>query len=126
MDTHTKLVKSLIEAFKGRGYIILRAVAEGYNPPYTIGRHKPDIIAKDTRGVLIIGEAKIGEDLLKQETKEKFTDFSSRIMSEGILRGTNIPLHIIVPKDKMDLLRQVLGSLGLSNKIGERIILWAE
>lgn len=126
MDVHQKLVNALIAAFQNKGYTILRAVANAYPVPYKIGRHEPDIIAKDSNGLLIIGEAKIGEDLLAERSKEQFLDFSNRIMSEGLLRGEKIPLHIIVPQKDVGVLRQVLASLGLENKIGDRIFIWAE
>ena len=126
MDLHQRLVNALISAFQSRGYTILRAVGGTYTEPYKIGRHEPDIIAKDNNGLLIIGEAKRSEDLFSETTKEQLIDFSNRIMAEGLLRGIKIPLHIIVPQKDMQTLRQVLGSLGLANKIGERIFIWSE
>lgn len=126
MDLHQSLTNALISAFQNRGYTILKAVGGVYIEPYKIGRHEPDIIAKDNNGLLIIGEAKIGEDLFSERTKEQFLDFSSRIMSEGPLRGVKIPLHIIVQQKDVGTLRQVLGNLGLANKIGERIFIWSE
>lgn len=126
MDTHTRLVNALISAFKNKGYTITRATITGYSEPYKIGRYEPDIIAKDSQGLLIIGEAKKGEDLFVEKTKEQFMDFSNRIMSEGLLRGAKIPLHIIVEQKDVEMLRKVLNSLGLANKIGERIIIWSE
>lgn len=126
MDLHQSLTNALISAFQNRGYTILKAAGGAYTEPYKIGRHKPDIIAKDNNGLLIIGEAKIGEDLFSERAKEQFLDFSSRIMSEGPLRGVKIPLHIIVQQKDVGTLRQVLGNLGLANKIGERIFIWSE
>lgn len=126
MNPHQTLVNALISAFQSRGYTIVRAVGGNYSEPYKIGRHEPDIIAKDNNGLLIIGEAKVGEDLFSETTKEQLVDFSNRIMSEGLLRGVKIPLHIIVPQKDTGTVRQVLGSLGLTNKIGERIFIWSE
>lgn len=126
MDLHQRLVNALISAFQNKGYSILRAVGGAYPDPYKIGRHEPDIIAKDNNGLLIIGEAKISEDLQAERSKEQLLDFSNRIMSEGLLRGTKIPLHIIVPQKDVGTLRQVLTNLGLENKIGDRIIIWTE
>lgn len=126
MDLHQRLVNALISAFQNKGYSILRAVGGVYPDPYKIGRHEPDIIAKDNNGLLIIGEAKISEDLQAERSKEQLLDFSNRIMSEGLLRGTKIPLHIIVPQKDVGTLRQVLTNLGLENKIGDRIFIWTE
>lgn len=126
MDLHQRLVNALISAFQNKRYSILRAVGGSYPDPYKIGRHEPDIIAKDNNGLLIIGEAKISEDLQAERSKEQLLDFSNRIMSEGLLRGTKIPLHIIVPQKDVGTLRQVLTNLGLENKIGDRIFIWTE
>lgn len=126
MDLHQRLVNALLSAFQNKGYSILRAVGGVYPDPYKIGRHEPDIIAKDNNGLLIIGEAKISEDLQAERSKEQLLDFSNRIMSEGLLRGTKIPLHIIVPQKDVGTLRQVLTNLGLENKIGDRIFIWTE
>lgn len=126
MDQHQRLVNALISAFQGRGYTVLKAVGSSFSDPYKIGRHEPDIIARDNDGLLIIGEAKIGEDLFSETTKEQLLDFSSRIMSEGLLRGKKIPLHVIVSQTDVSTLRQVLTNLGLGNKVGERIFIWTE
>lgn len=126
MDPHLNLVNSLIAAFLGKGYVILKASNGSYPAPESIGRHEPDILAQDSSGLLHIGEAKTVNDVSSQLTKEQFTDFSSRIMSEGPLRGSKVPLHIIVPNDQSDTLRQVLAELGLSNKIGESIYIWTD
>lgn len=124
MDEHQNLVNSLIAAFQSKGYTILKAAAINYQAPDAIGRHEPDILARDQQGVLIIGEAKTENDISSQTSKEQFLDFSNRIMSEGPLRGTKIPLHVIVTQDQSVSLRQVLATLGLSNKIGESIFIW--
>lgn len=126
MDRHQELVNALISAFQGRGYTILKAVGGSFADPYKIGRHEPDIIAKDNNGLLIIGEAKIGDDLFSETTKEQLLDFSSRIMAEGLLRGAKIPLHVIVPQADASNLRRVLANLGLKNKVGERVFIWTE
>lgn len=126
MDEHQNLVNSLIVAFQNRGYTILKAAATPYHAPGTIGRHEPDILAIDQQGVLIIGEAKTGSDISNQTSKEQFLDFSNRIMSEGPLRGAKIPLHLIVTQEHSTALRQVLATLGLSNKIGESIFIWTK
>ena len=124
MDEHQNLVNALIAAFQSRGYTILKAAVTNYQAPEAIGRHEPDVIARDQQGVLVIGEAKTANDLSSQTSIEQFVDFSNRIMSDGPLRGTKIPLHIIVPQNQANALRQVLASLGLSIKIGESIFIW--
>lgn len=126
MDDHQRLVNLLIGAFQNQGLTILRAVGGNFPDPYNIGRHKPDIIARDQSGLLIIGEAKTTEDISSERSKEQYLDFSDRIMSEGVLKGKPVPLHIIVPRGDSDLLRQTIANLGLVNKLNDRIIIWVE
>jgi len=126
MDEHQRLVNLLISAFQKEGYIILRATGGNFPEPYKIGRHEPDIIATEQSGLIIIGEAKTEDDINGSQSQEQYLDFSNRIMSEGLLKGRRIPLHIIVPKNSSPLLRQSLASLGISNKIGGQIIIWVD
>lgn len=122
-----RLVNSLINAFKKHGYEILRAVGGDYQEPYKIGRHEPDIIARDPEsGLIIIGEAKTAESLSSPYTKEQFLDFTQRIMAEGSSRGKRIPFHIIVPKAELGKVKGLLTELGLEREIGLNIILWYE
>ena len=122
--THKKLVKALVEKFEKDGVKVTHATLEGYKEPYKIGRHEPDIIAQDSRGVLIIGEAKTKDDLDSETSKEQFLDFSSMMMSESILRGMPIPFHIIIKENTLLDLKSVLVFLGLDYKINNRIQIW--
>ena len=126
MDEHQRLVNSLIAAFQREGYEVLRAVGGNFPEPYQVGRHEPDIIARDQYGLIIIGEAKTSDDVSSERSQEEYQDFSSRIMSEGLLKGKQVPLHIIVPRSSSDLLRQSLTNFGLHNKIGSQIVIWVE
>jgi len=123
-NEHQNLVDALVKAFINEGHIIENADSGGYQRPPAIGRHEPDIIAKTQNGLIIIGEAKIKEDLNGEISKEQFIDFSSRIMASGLLKGQAVPFHIVVKKEAADDLRLVLASLGLSNKIGNIITIW--
>lgn len=121
---HQNLVDALVKAFMAEGFTIETADSGSYNRPSVIGRHEPDIIAKTNNGLIIIGEAKTADDFYSETSKEQFIDFSSRIMSSGILKGQPVPFHIIVKKDAAADLRSVLQSLGLGNKIGSIITIW--
>jgi len=123
-NEHQNLVDALVKAFISKGYIIESADSGSYQRPPAIGRHEPDIIAKTSNGLIIIGEAKIKEDLNGEISKEQFIDFSSRIMASGLLKGQAVLLHIVVKKDAAEDLRLVLHSLGLGNKIGNIITIW--
>lgn len=126
MDRHANLVNSLISAFINRDYTILNAANGSYTAPAVIGRHEPDIMAQDQNGLIHIGEAKTIINNSDQVSKEQFVDFSTRIMSEGPLRGKKVILHIIVPKEQSNNLRQFLTILGLANKIGDNIFIWID
>lgn len=121
---HQNLVDALVKAFIGQGFTIVTADSGSYSRPSAIGRHEPDIVAKDKSGLIIIGEAKTADDFYSETSKEQFIDFSSRIMSSGALQGQSVPFHIVVKKDDEADLRSVLQSLGLANKIGNVITIW--
>lgn len=123
-NEHQNLVDVLVKALINEGYVIENADSGSYQRPTTIGRHEPDIIAKTSNGLIIIGEAKIREDLNGEISKEQFIDFSSRIMASGLLKGQAVPFHIVVKREAAEDLRIVLASLGLSNKIGNIITIW--
>lgn len=124
MDPHRLLVSSLVSALQSRGYTVLKADDGSHSAPERIGRHEPDVLARDPNGLLIIGEAKTENDISSQISKEQFLDFSNRIMSDGPLRGKVVPLHIIVPQRAYENLKNELSQLGLATKIGDSIIIW--
>ncbi|MFZ5365790.1 MAG: hypothetical protein ACOZBZ_00675 [Patescibacteria group bacterium] len=103
---HQGLVQALVEAFIGqRRYNVVAAAVEGYPDPEKVGRHEPDIIAKDDYGAWQIGEAKTGDGDLDEQAKEQFLDFSK------------YSLHAIVPKSKEEDLREFLRELGLIGRV---------
>lgn len=119
---HQKLVAALIEHFKTKlGYTIISASINGYGEPIKQGRHEPDIIARDSRDILHLAEAKIGDDIFSDITKEQFLDFSSRIMTAS---NTPVPFHIIVYKEDESLVINRLNQLGLGGLIGDKITIW--
>lgn len=116
-DEHQTLVKALIDKFVNDGLVIIKAAYEGYDEPYKIERHKPDIIAKDSNtDIVSIGEAKLCDDLTSDRTKEQFEDFSSRVVTEGKSKGATVPFHIVVPKSCPDDVVSVLAKLHLGDK----------
>lgn len=121
-DLHQKLVRALIKKFVLEGLEILKAADEGYEEPYKIGRHKPDIIARDAqKETFSIGEAKICDDLTSDRTKEQFEDFSSRVMGEGKSKGTTVSFHVVVPKSCEDNAWLMFRTLGLSDRINIKV-----
>lgn len=121
---HQNLVDALVKALIAQGFTIETADSGSYTRPSAIGRHEPDIVARAGNGLIIIGEAKTTDNFYSETSKEQFIDFSSRIMSSGVLQGQPVPFHIIVKKDVAVDLRSVLQSLGLGNKIGGVITIW--
>jgi len=120
---HQRLVAALVAHFQTKlGYTILSAANYGNFPqPEKHGRHAPDVVARDQRGVLHLAEAETGNSIYAQDTGEQLFDFSNRVMT-----GTNIPVpfHIVVYKKDYNILIQRLRDLGLSYKINNQIIVW--
>lgn len=114
--THENLVKALVGQFKKEGLEITHAALKGYKAPYKIGRHEPDIIAQDNRGVLVIGEAKTKNDLDSETSREQFLDFSNRVMASGPMENEKLFLHIIVEEEGYFDLKRILEKLGLHFK----------
>jgi hypothetical protein len=82
-ELHRDLVAWLV-SYTAREYGEVTHVA-GRNEcpdPYVIGRHEPDLIAKSADGLVVIGEAKIGEDLDAEGSREQLADFSTAIDPE--------------------------------------------
>lgn len=125
IQEHQKLVDSLMNAFKEKGYEILEVDSKDYSQPEKFGRHQPDIVAKTPEGLIVIGEAKTSNDIISERSKEQYWDFSTRQMAEGPLKGHSVEFHIIVyHKNDLENLRKVLYELGLGIKIGKNIFLW--
>ncbi|MDO8621231.1 MAG: hypothetical protein Q7R31_03035 [Candidatus Levybacteria bacterium] len=120
---HQDLIKALKNHFIQRlGFTILSVdLPESLDKPFQIGRHSPDIIAKDQFGIIQIGEAKVGDNISSPESEEQFKDFSNQVM-----RGTNVPvpLHIIIFQKDYNTLLTKLTTVGLSQKIGTKIVIW--
>lgn len=120
---HQQLVQALVNHFRSTLNFSINGVdLPGYAvKPFQIGRHTPDIIAKDSLGVIQIGDAKYGDDISSETSKEEFLDFSNQKMR---ITGQNVPLHIVVFKfDEFKLISR-LNNIGLGYKIGNLIKIW--
>lgn len=121
-DIHQKLVKVLIDKFVNDGLEIVKAAYEGYEEPYKVGAHKPDIIAQDkTTELFSIGEAKRCEDLTSDRTKQQFRDFSDQKMTGGKSTGVAVPFHIVVPKRCRNDVVPILVQLGIGSRTNIKI-----
>jgi hypothetical protein len=121
-NQHRRLVKRLIDELVKSGVRILTADFEGYLKPRRQGRHEPDVVGEDSSGLLVIGEAKLCQDLTTLHTYEQLRDFSSRQMGDGALEGVAVPFHIIIPMDCSPELHRILKDLNLHDK--DNIHIW--
>lgn len=114
---HKSLVKNLIEHFKSSGLEIQYANYDGYEKPFVITRHAPDVIAYDRQNQLgYIGEAEMCNELSEQLAKEKFEDFSKKLMSRGKSEKARLPFFIAVPNECNSKIPQALRDLGIANR----------
>lgn len=84
---------------------------EAVHVPPRIGRHRPDVIGinMETK-VLCIGEAKTGDDLLSERTREQLLDYSNIV---GATSGLRFELIIGVPRNEESILLRLMVDLGL-------------
>ena len=114
---HKSLVKNLIEHFKSSGFDVQYANYEGYEKPFTINRHAPDVIAVDRATQLgYIGEAKMCNELTEELTKEQFEDFSKKLMKAGKSERARLPLFIAVPHECESRVPQTLRDFKLDQR----------
>lgn len=112
-DEHQRLVGALIDQFITDGLEIVKAAYEGFE---AIGRHEPDIIARDPQTEIIsIGEAKTCSNLASERSQGQFEDFANRLMAIGRSENAVVPLHIIPPVRCAQAVWTVLGQLGLDS-----------
>ena len=104
-DEHQTIVLGLINHFKKKNFSIICAAYSGYSECDKQGRHEPDVVAKDSSGLLHIGEAETCDSLRNEDTIEQFKDFSSRSMTND---KRVVPFYIGIPKGCEDELLSVL------------------
>lgn len=114
---HHSLVKKLIDHFLSSGLEIQYADYEGYEKPFVISRHIPDVIAFDRAKQLgYIGEAKMCTELTEQMTKEQFEDFSKKLMRKGKSERARLPFFIAVPNECKTKISQTLRDFNLEQR----------
>jgi hypothetical protein len=110
-------VKNLIDHFTSSGLEIQYANYEGYEKPFVITRHAPDVIAFDrTKQLGYIGEAEMCNEITEELAKEKFVDFSKKLMSRGKSERTRLPFFIAVPHECNSRIPQALRDLGIEDR----------
>ncbi len=112
-DEHQSLVKGLIDEFEAKGKKIICADYGEYPRCEKIGRHEPDVVARDSSGLEYIGEAETCDSLNNKDTIEQFTDYSDRVMTSD---QRKVPLIIAIPsKCEIDLV-QTIKTNGLGSR----------
>lgn len=107
-QSHDSLVEGLIDYLKSKGLQVVLANFQGYEKPFLIKRHSPDVLAKDpSSGLVYIGVVKLCTSLEEKITQEKFQDFSKRLMKSSGGEKIRVPLVIAVPKDCQSKVREV-------------------
>lgn len=122
---HQDLIKAAIATFSSQGYSIIEAAnINGYPSPQAHGGYEPDIVMRDNSGKIHLVEAKTGNDLTSEGTKNQLLAFSNRIMpTDSPLSGQVVPFHIIVRHSDLPTLSRVLDELGLSILLGTRVFI---
>ncbi len=104
---HPSLIKGLIDHFVSGGLSIQYAKYEGFEKPFVITRHAPDVIAVNPKNQLgYIGKVKLCNELGERSTMEQFTDFAKIPMKSGRSQGAMMPFFICVPQECHSKIRQ--------------------
>jgi hypothetical protein len=121
---HRNIVEALVRYFAEQGWEILYAACGDYEDPPAQGRHEPDVIAQDSRGVWVIGEAKTGDgDLNTEHSRQQYWDFAHRVMKNG--KRTPCPFYTCVPREHEAALRAIFEELNIASKPNVHILTYA-
>ena len=105
---HDSLIKGLIDYFKTKDLEISLANYEGYQKPFAIKRHSPDVMAINrSNGLIHIGIVKLCSSLHDQITKEEFEDFSKRLMKGSETEKIRVPFYIAVPNECQSKIKEI-------------------
>jgi len=113
---HRKLVGLLIAHIRKEGFQVTCASYEGFTRCGETSGHIPDARGSNADELNAIGEAKTGDDIGTDRSREQYKVFSSRRMTNGKSRGKDVPFYIAVPSGCEKELDRVLSELGLANK----------
>ena len=117
------IVKSLIDYFVDGGLVIQYARYPGYEKPFTIKRHSPDVIAINKKtGSAYIGQCKLCTELTDQITKEQFEDFSKIVMRAGSQSESIMPFYIAVPTECESKIRETFRKFEIAWKDNIKVI----
>lgn len=91
--------------------------------PYTIGEKVPDLLGKDQRSTIHIGEAKT--DVSGPYTEQ--AEGQLRVFGNCSMPNTKtpVPLHVIVPRGGGEAMESFMRRIGLGGKIDNQIRIWS-
>ncbi|MEM3144341.1 MAG: hypothetical protein QXW91_06935 [Candidatus Nitrosotenuis sp.] len=114
---HRFLVKKLIDHFSSLNLEIQYADYDGFEKPFVINRHSPDVIAFDrAKQVGYIGQAKMCDEISEQKTKEQIEDYSKKLMKTGSSKTARLPFYIAVPSECSSQISQTLKKMNLDSR----------
>jgi hypothetical protein len=120
---HKQIQNGLMNYLEKGGFEITNAAnRDGYPECDNINGRVPDIMCRNTDGLLAIGEAKTCDDLDNERTNDQFKIFCNRFVANGNAKGQACLFYIGIPKSCVNELKQNLAKLGLINKTNVKIV----
>ena len=120
---HIQIQNGLMNYLKKEGFEIFKcANRTGYPECDNLNGRVPDMMGRNSQGLIAIGEAKTCDDLDNERTNDQFTIFSGCTVASGTSQGQTCPFYIGIPHSCTKELQQNLVKLGLGSKTNIRII----
>lgn len=114
---HQSLVGHLMKWISAEGFEIRCANYDEYQACTAVKNFIPDAkgYRKDVE-LSCFGESKTAEDIDNQHTKDQFSEFGKRVMSEGKSKDQSCPFYVTIPQGSEATLKKVLEEVGLLNR----------
>ena len=113
-----ELLQSLMHEFEGSALELVEALDPRFPPPPKVHGSAPDVVGYDReRDQLHFGIVETAASLEAPLARIRIRELSRQVMGEGASAGCVVPLSIVVPPGVSDQARELLGELGLSERI---------
>jgi hypothetical protein len=120
---HERMQNGLMNYLEKEGFEIFKcANREGYPECDSIEGRVPDMMGRNSQGLIAVGQAKTCNDLDNEKTNGQFEVFSNLDVADGNLKGQRCPFYIGIPKSCINELRQNLAKLGIASKNNIKIV----
>jgi len=128
---HQELINNLANALESKEGVTITHVAIQGTPEHFDDKFKqlpeppeydkrvPDLQG-NSEGIIHLGEAEL--DPNDDNVEVQLKTFSSFVMEET---KTPIPLHVIIPKNKKEDMRNKIKEIGLGDELDKTIFVWA-